>query len=275
MQKALFILLIFSQLSFSQGLLKHNVYFQTAEHKIVSSEEGKFNQFLAKLDSIYIDKITIFGFCDDRGSVSYNNRLSEKRANAVKRFFIDHEIPESLITVLDGKGELALDSISGNIDQIRRNNRRVDIFVQSKKEKEKDSLEIPTAQEILRGDINVGDKIRLKNIYFKTGYSTIVPESIPTLKEVAQILVEKENVYFTIQGHVCCTHDTYDAVDRSTNKKNLSVSRAKFIYNYLLRRGVEKHRMKYVGLRRKFPLGRDPKYDRRVEILITYISDRH
>jgi hypothetical protein len=32
--------------------------------------------------------------------------------------------------------------------------------------------------------------------------------------------------------------------------------------------------MKYVGLRRKFPLGGDPKYDRRVEILITYIADK-
>jgi hypothetical protein len=30
--------------------------------------------------------------------------------------------------------------------------------------------------------------------------------------------------------------------------------------------------MKYVGLRRKFPLGGDPKYDRRVEILITHVG---
>ena len=40
------------------------------------------------------------------------------------------------------------------------------------------------------------------------------------------------------------------------------------------RKGVDKKRMKYVGLRRKFPLGGDPKYDRRVEILITYIADK-
>ena len=30
--------------------------------------------------------------------------------------------------------------------------------------------------------------------------------------------------------------------------------------------------MNYVGMRRKFPLGGDPKFDRRVEIVITYIN---
>ena len=31
--------------------------------------------------------------------------------------------------------------------------------------------------------------------------------------------------------------------------------------------------MRYVGMRRKFPLGGDPKYDRRVEILITHVAE--
>ena len=32
--------------------------------------------------------------------------------------------------------------------------------------------------------------------------------------------------------------------------------------------------MKFVGMRRKFPLGGDPKHDRRVEILITYVANK-
>ena len=99
-----------------------------------------------------------------------------------------------------------------------------------------------------------------------------MPSSIPTLKEITAILVEKKNIYFTIEGHVCCTHDTYDAIDRKSGLRNLSISRAKFIYTFLLQQGVEKHRMKYVGLRRKHPLGGDPKLDRRVELLITYVG---
>ena len=270
----LFIALI-SQLVFSQSELKHKVYFDTDEYTIKSSEKKQFNAFLSKIDSTAnITKITIYGYCDDRGTAPYNLELSKHRANAVKSFLVDYEISEDLIMVLDGKGELALKN-GENVNQIRKKNRRVDVVIKTSNEDEENELEIPTTQEVLRGEIKEGDKIRLKNIYFKTGYSIVISESIPVLKEIADILIERDNVYFTVQGHVCCTHDTYDAVDRKTGKRNLSVARAKFIYNFLIRRGVPKHRMKYVGLKRKFPLGGDPKYNRRVEILITYISDKN
>ena len=32
--------------------------------------------------------------------------------------------------------------------------------------------------------------------------------------------------------------------------------------------------MRAIGMRRKFPLGGDPELDRRVEILITYVSNQ-
>ena len=32
--------------------------------------------------------------------------------------------------------------------------------------------------------------------------------------------------------------------------------------------------MRHLGLRRKFPLGGDPQFDRRVEILITYVGNQ-
>jgi flagellar motor protein MotB len=86
-------------------------------------------------------------------------------------------------------------------------------------------------------------------------------------------LLTRSDIYFTIQGHVCCTQNSRDANDRKTKKRNLSVARAKFVYDYLVKKGVNPKRMKYVGMRRKFPLGGDPKYDRRVEILITYAGE--
>ncbi|MGV6831797.1 MAG: OmpA family protein [bacterium] len=268
-------IILFSQIAIGQNKYTHSVYFDTDKSRMTTSESNSLNDFLHELDSLYIKKITIYGFCDDRGSQEYNLNLSKKRAMVVKDFFIDNEVSESQITLLDGKGELALDSSATSIKLDRKNNRRVDVEIFASKTKEKSSIEIPTAQDILKGKVEIGDKVRLKNLYFKTGYSTIVPESIQTLKEIAQVLAERKELYFIIQGHVCCTHDTYDAVDRKTNKRNLSVARAKFIYNYLLRKGVEKHRMKYVGLKRKFPLGGDPKLDRRVEIEITHIATKH
>ena len=268
-------IILLAQMAIGQNKYRHSVYFDTDASLITNSETEKLNSFLDKLDSLYISKISIYGFCDDRGTDKYNLNLSKKRAIIIKDFFIDNEVSENLITLLDGKGELALDSTAKSIKLDRKNNRRVDIEIFASETKEMESPEIPTAQDLLRGKVEIGDKIRLKNLYFKTGYSTIVPESIQTLKEIAQVLKERNELYFVIQGHVCCTHDTYDAVDRKTNKRNLSVARAKFIYNYLLRKGVEKHRMKYVGLKRKFPLGGDPKLDRRVEIEITHIATKH
>ena len=276
MLRFVYILPLICVYSFSQEL-SHNVYFETDQYVVALEEEEKFQTFLNQLDTLDIDKITIFGFCDDRGTDDYNLWLSKKRANAIKWYFTDNEFSEDLITILDGKGEVALDPLrGGNIKNMRQGNRRVEIHVDIGKPDEVSSYEeIPTTQDVLKGTVEVGDKIKLKNIYFQTGYSTVTPESIPTLKEIADILVERTDLFFTIQGHVCCTHDTYDAVDRKTNKRNLSVSRAKFIYTYLLKRGVEKKRMKYVGLRRKFPLGGHPKYDRRVEIEITYVAKDH
>ena len=107
---------------------------------------------------------------------------------------------------------------------------------------------------------------------FKTGYSTVTTESKKILEDIAKSLVERTDIYFTIQGHVCCTQYSRDAVDRKTKKRNLSEARAKYVYDYLAKKGVNKKRMRHMGMRRKFPLGGDPKYDRRVEILITHVD---
>jgi len=259
---------VFYIVSYAQEL-HQNVFFETDQYTITSVQENALNMFISSLDTLTIKTIKIYGYCDDRGTKIYNQRLSENRAATVKNYLLDSEFSEKQIKVIDGKGELPL-NVTVNINKIRKKNRRVEIVVTAKHAS--NDIEKPTTQTILKRGVKVGDKVRLKNIYFKTGYSTIMPSSIPTLKEITAILVEKKNIYFTIEGHVCCTHDTYDAIDRKSGLRNLSISRAKFIYTFLLQQGVEKHRMKYVGLRRKHPLGGDPKLDRRVELLITYVG---
>ena len=86
-----------------------------------------------------------------------------------------------------------------------------------------------------------------------------------------QTIAANVDFSFVIQGHVCCTEGTLDAVDKKTNKRNLSVARAKFVYDYFIKNGVDKSRMSYEGLAHKFPLGGSADKDRRVEILI--VSD--
>lgn len=268
MLRLTYIICFFSFFAYAQEL-HHNVFFETDKYDVQPIEENRLNTFISSLDSLTVETITIHGYCDDRGTKTYNQLLSENRAETIKLYLLDSEFSTKQIKVIDGKGELPL-NVSDDASKIRQNNRRVEIVVSAKSSS--NEIEKPTTQTILKGDVKVGDKVRLKNIYFKTSYSTVMASSIPTLKEIAAILVEKKNIYFTIQGHVCCTHDTYDAIDRKTGLRNLSISRAKFIYTFLLQQGVEKHRMKYVGMRRKFPLGGDPKFDRRVEVLITHVG---
>ena len=288
MKYFLIIFLLINTSIFSQSELKHDVYFNTDEYDVPLTEENRLLLFISSLDTITIDKISIYGFCDDRGTNDYNLELSQNRADAIKMMFADYGIDQNLITNVNGKGEILLKVLKEDeVNKVRGLNRKVEIIVKPKKLatkeqniEEKVVNKTPkkdkkiTPEDIANGNIKTGDKIRLDKIYFKTNYSYVTSDSKKTLEKLAKILVSKKNVYFTIQGHVCCTQNSRDAVDKRTQKRNLSVARAKYIYDYLARKGVDKKRMKYVGLRRKFPLGGDPKYDRRVEILINYIADK-
>lgn len=267
--------LLIPQLVLAQNELVHEVYFETDKYEIPQPEHDKLLLFLADIEKMDIEKISIYGFTDDRGSDSYNMVLSQNRANTIKEIFSNNEFDESIITNVDGKGELLVKTLKNqSVDEARSLNRKVQIIVKpyfppriEVKPKKKDIT------SILKGELKAGDKFKLDNILFQTGYSDVLEESSKTLEDLAEILLARKDIYFTIQGHVCCTQYSRDAIDRKTKKRNLSVARAKFVYDYLVKKGVDPKRMKYVGMRRKFPLGGEPKYDRRVEILITYAED--
>jgi len=260
---------------FAQNELKHEVYFDTSKHIIPTTEENRLLLFIQQIDSIEVDKISIFGFCDDVGSNAYNLKLSQQRADVIKDLFSNHYIDDSLISNVDGMGEILLKIINTkDADIIRSLNRRVEIIVQTKPVKPIVLEDKEENQKSISDELVVGDKIVLKNILFEIGYSTVLDESKKALEDLAEILIKKKYIYFSIQGHVCCTQNSRDAVDAATKKQNLSLVRAKHIYDYLAKKGVSKKRMKYVGMRRKFPLGGDPKFDRRVEIVIIYVSNK-
>jgi outer membrane protein OmpA-like peptidoglycan-associated protein len=274
MKSLLIVIYLGLQLSFAQKEIKHQVYFLTDEYQVPETEESRLLLFLSEIENMDIQKISIYGFCDDRGSDSYNLVLSQQRADAIKEIFSNNEFDESVITNVDGKGEILLNVINDkDLYKIRGLNRKVEIIVQPY-DPPRIKVEQPkkeTAEELLKGELNEGDKIQLENILFRTGYSYLTKASKAKLDNIADILVKRTDIYFNIEGHVCCTHGTRDAIDRKTKKRNLSLARAKAVYDYLADKGVKRYRMKYVGQRRKFPLGGEPELDRRVEIVVTRI----
>lgn len=266
---------------FTQNKLTHEVYFDTDKYVVPSTEENRLLLFISRLSDIDIESISIYGFCDDVGADTYNLRLSQQRADAIKAIFSNNEISETLISNVDGKGEILLKIVEEkNVLKIRGLNRKVEIIVKPKPPKPVNKVAVENRVEPKEKDIvqqikesNKGDKIIFKDILFKTGYATVTPASKKILTNIANALVEREDIYFTIQGHVCCTQFSRDAVDRKTKKRNLSEARAKYVYDYFAKKGVDKKRMRHLGMRRKFPLGGDPQLDRRVEILITYVGN--
>lgn len=277
MKKILFLLFLLVNINVnSQTNNTHVVYFETGRFNVPEIEKNRLILFIQSLKDIEIERIAIYGFCDDRGSDSYNLTLSQERADEIKKIFSGFGVDDNLISNVDGKGEVLLRVISSdNINIIRGLNRKVEINVLYRNSDSKELVEDKKEPHFLNKKLKVGDKITLDNILFKTGYSYVVKESLPVLEKMAEALRERGDIYFTIQGHVCCTRNARDAVDKGTGKRNLSLARARYIYDYLIEKGIKRTRMRYVGLKNKYPLGKATKYDRRVEIKITSISNKN
>ena len=276
MRNFFIVILLVGQFIQGQSQDSHVVYFDTGQYDVPVIETNRLVLFIQELKDIEIERVSIYGFTDDRGSDNYNLILSQNRANAIKKIFSKFNIDDNLISNVDGKGEVLLRVVSSeNLSIIRGLNRKVEINIEYQQEENKDVSRKQETPQIFSKDIAVGDKITLENILFKTGFSIIEKESINVLEKLAEALLIRKDIYFLIQGHVCCTRNKRDAVDKKTGKRNLSMARAKFIYDYLIKKGVKRSRMKYIGLKNKYPLGGETKFYRRVEIKITYISKRN
>lgn len=263
--KKLFVLLFIFQsiLTHAQYNVEHSVYFDTDEFLLTKTEQTRLQKLISSLSRDNVIQIEIYGFCDDRGGENYNLVLSQNRANSIKSIFNSSSFFPEKISTVDGKGELLLNIIDDKDPSVLRAlNRRVDVVISYPEE---DS----PAHNMKKKAVDK-NKFILENVFFITGYSYVTRNSKKTLSSVVKTIKE-EDFSFVIQGHVCCTEGALDAVDKKTNKRNLSVARAKFVYDYFIKNGVDKSRMSYEGLAHKFPLGGSTDKDRRVEILI--VSD--
>ena len=148
----------------------HVVYFETGKFEVPEIEKNRMVLFVQSLKDIEIERISIYGFCDDRGTSSYNLALSQNRANAIKRIFSGFGVDDNLISNVDGKGEVLLRIISSeNLNIIRGLNRKVEINVTYKVSEPEVVEKKEEEKRFLRNDLAVGDKITLDKILFKTG----------------------------------------------------------------------------------------------------------
>jgi OOP family OmpA-OmpF porin len=80
---------------------------------------------LAKLQGVDVEMVIATGHTDSVGSDAYNQKLSERRAAAVKDYLVSKGIPAAKITTI-GKGE-SQPVATNKTAEGRQKNRRVDI----------------------------------------------------------------------------------------------------------------------------------------------------
>ncbi|MFH1003957.1 MAG: OmpA family protein [Bacteroidota bacterium] len=270
--------ILFLNILSAQNISSCNIFFVTDSSNLSVTEKSKLKDFTKNLDTIVISHISILGYCDDLGSKEYNYSLSFKRANCVKDVLTGLDIKSKLITKVQGKGKLPiLEFGNQDIDQQRAFNRRVEIVVEFKIDQknrnviQNDSVDY---ESIMPYNLQIGDKIILENILFVSGKHELLPSAHATLDALVKTLHINNKYHIMILGYVCCVAKGQDAFDHDTGQNNLSEARAKTIYDYLIKNGVEASRLDFKGLKSDFPTGKSDKYDRRVEIEVTDIVDK-
>lgn len=113
---------------------------------------------------------------------------------------------------------------------------------------------------------NEAKPIILKNVFFKSGDFTLLPQSFPELNKLVKFLIENKRVNLEITGYT-------DNTGENNDNDLLSLNRAMAIANYITEKNIDNSRIKVYGLGSK-----DPVFDnateegraknRRVEIII-------
>ncbi len=241
---------------------KETIFFDFDQYTLNESAISQLQTWIAQNPKIEVTKI--YGFCDWKGTNSYNDSLSLKRVSTVFEYLNKQKIKVVNGYEIKGFGEDFEQS------KVQSENRKVLIVYAIRKEVIKKPVDLQNDSiplSIKFKEAKIGDVIRLKNIYFFNMTPRILPKSKPVLIDLLCALVDNPKLKIEIQGHICC-QKVYDI-------NELSVMRARAIYNYLVGQKINRKRLSYKGFGTSNPIHPIPEKNaqeqdenRRVEILI-------
>ena len=181
-----------------QSQQKLDIYFDFDDARLNESAVKKINSWIAEGKNYQVTKL--YGFCDWKGTNSYNDSLALKRVESVYVFLKASDIKVDKKTEVRGFGEDFEQS------KIQGENRRVTIIydelvqqapvevVATKTEGENFKEKIKTAKK--------GDIIQLKNINFYNNSAKVVPKSEAILYDLLCVMNDNPNLKIEIQGHI-------------------------------------------------------------------------
>jgi outer membrane protein OmpA-like peptidoglycan-associated protein len=106
----------------------------------------------------------------------------------------------------------------------------------------------------------------MNNLNFESGSEILLPGSKPILNDLLDVMIESPKSIIAIEGHICCDKN---------DETNLSGSRAKVVYDFLIQSGIKPERLSFRGFGSTKPIYPMPEQNdiqqvsnRRVEIRI-------
>jgi outer membrane protein OmpA-like peptidoglycan-associated protein len=267
----IFVFLLFCFVAKAQD--RKPIYFDSGKSALNKEGVIELFNFVKLADTTGIETINIYGYCDDRGNEQYNKALSLDRAETVRNILVKKGFASEKIIIYEGMGEVEAktDDVNASMQEMRFKNRRVEIVLNKKGRGVVSKANPNRTFYEPQKNAQAGDMVILKNILFQQGRSVIEPVSLPELDKLALYLLNNPTVEIQIRGHVCCMPQPSqysDAYNKDSQKRDLSLARAKAVHKYLMIKRISYKRMSYVGCGNKFPLGKGDDLDKRVEFLI-------
>lgn len=214
------------------------MHFASNESNLLPEDRTTLDHWYTRYSSQLLS-IQLIGYCDSVGANKYNDSLSLQRVAVVKGYLESKGIADTLFTMLRAFGKRK--PLNDNGDEEKRSqNRRVTIVGRLK----------PAStglQEALRDTAAATGKNFVLNIVFYRDVRYPMPVSMPVLQELLAAMKKHPGLKIEIQGYVCCMPNNMDGYDIETHQYNLSVTRAKYVFDYLAHLGVDSSRMTYKG----------------------------
>ena len=220
--------------------------------------------------------LNINGYADFLSSNSYNKLLSSRRALSVKKYIQSKKLNITSIEIkalgeINSKSQTNL--IVGQPDQ-----RRVDVIIvndiKSNNDQTKKQINISNKKINSTIILKKGERTTLEGLSFEPGRHYLLPQSRPVLESLLETLLKSEDLKIEIQGHICCKGDSDDGFDLDSNNNKLSENRAKVVYDFLIKNGIDANRLNFIGFGHTQPKvfpelsPDDEQANRRVEIKV-------
>lgn len=268
-----------------------SVYFESNKFDLQPSQVKALENWAAANSQAKI--VGAYGFCDEDGSVGYNDTLANKRINhAVSRIRGKVLLRDDFRTRSFGERH--------QLSKVKAENRKVTFYyllpkdliredeilgikkvpppIERSKKKYPSKIlfdnpdgtttEYKLDTEFMnRVDLAApGEVLQLENLNFHLNTFAIVAESRAKMFELLLVLQKNPQMMVEIHGHLCCN---------PKDPRDLSTQRAKAIRNFLTGNGIDKSRLSYKGFGGSQPIYPIPEANeaqraanRRVEILI-------